>query len=122
MSKIIYRLQHSRSPPCSRRPHRRARPSGVPMALPQRSDADRGQLVTALVWSRLLGRRAWGRARYGYWGRPYWRPRYAAWGPGYGYWRPRYAYAGYGYPYYYRPWRPFPVVAFGFGFGPRWWW
>ena len=70
---------------------------------------------------RYWGGRSWGR-RYGYWGRPYWRPRYAAWGPGYGYWRPRYAYAGYGYPYYYRPWRPFPVLAFGFGFGPRWWW
>ena len=53
--------------------------------------------------------------RYGYWG-----PRYRSWGPGYGYYGPSYAYAG--YPYYYRPWRPYPVVSFGFGFGPRWGW
>jgi hypothetical protein len=66
-------------------------------------------------WHRrgIVMRRAWG-PRFGYWG-----PR-RYWGPGYGYWAPRYAYAG--YPYYYRPWRPYPVVSFGFGFGPRWWW
>jgi len=56
-------------------------------------------------------RRAWWGPRYGYY-RPYWRPRYAAWGYPYGY--------GYGYyPYYYRP---RPVVAFSIGFGPRWGW
>jgi hypothetical protein len=48
------------------------------------------------------------------------------WGPRFGYWGPRYAYS----PYHYRPWPgPFhahagfgPVVSFGVGFGPRFWW
>ena len=75
--------------------------------------------------------------RRGYWGgwagRPYWRARYAGWGPrfayaGYPFWRPRYAW-GYGYPYwrprfaFYRPfWRPWRV-GYGHGFyGRRWGW
>jgi hypothetical protein len=67
--------------------------------------------------------------RRGFYHRPYWRGRYA-----YGYYRPFYrrAYVGYPYwrpyrPYYagfYRPWyHPWygPRLAFGIGFGPRWW-
>jgi hypothetical protein len=85
-------------------------------------------------WHRRYGfyHRPYWRARYGYgYYRPYWRARY-----GYGfyrpYWRARYAYGGYPYwrpyyrPYYagypfYRPWYG-PRLAFGFGFGRRWWW
>jgi hypothetical protein len=61
------------------------------------------------------------------------------WGPRWGAWGPRWRYARYPYyrrpvyaysPYYYRPWRrPYyayagygPVVSFGIGFGPRYWW
>ena len=63
--------------------------------------------------------------RYGY-ARPYYRrygyvrPYY--WGPRYYSYRPAYYYrAPYGYwrrPYYYGG----PVISFGFGFGPRFWW
>jgi hypothetical protein len=62
-----------------------------------------------------------------YFGRPYWRPRYAHWGPRYAYrnpyryWRPRYAfYRPYWRPYSY--WRPRPLITVGFGFGRRYWW
>jgi hypothetical protein len=83
--------------------------------------------------------------RRGFYHRPYWRARYA-YGHYRPYWRARYAYPYYrpwrrayvGYPYwrpYYRPfYRPYyagypfyrpwygPRLAFGFGFGRRWWW
>jgi hypothetical protein len=90
----------------------------------RQNDAAMTEFSSQRRWHRrhFVRRHVWG-PRRAYWGpRRFWGPRYA-----YPYWRrPVYAYS----PYYYRPWRrPYyahagfgPVVSFGIGFGPRYWW
>src|SRR5262245_54055053 len=98
--------------------------SGPAQAAERRAD---GVRAAASAMTDVSAYRYWGHRRWGYWGRPFWRPRYAFWGPRYAwgprvwhrpYWRPYGFYRPYGY---WRPWwRPRPFV--GWGWGRRWWW
>jgi hypothetical protein len=101
--------------------------SGPAGATERRADGLRQNDTTMTEFS---SQRRWHRrhhVRRHIWGprRAFWGPRRAFWGPR-PYWRaPVYAYS----PYYYRPWRrPYyayagaPVISFGIGFGPRFWW